>query len=940
MSPQEFLERVTPAGLIVIAKPAGRGFKHYVCKTFIQAANQAVAIDGDRAECYFGLGALHQEKVFNEAKQKWEIRVGSNIRALKSFFIDFDVDPESDKKYNSQQEAILACKDFCKSCNFPAPMIVSSGGGLHTYWPLEEELLADEWRIYANRFKACLTKYGIKFDTMRTADASSVLRVIGTNNYKRAEPRPVYLIRDAGPYPIQIISDALATLERQLQLDPPKSSVTIAGQAPSDLLGSNMEFPPQDPAAFKPILMGCHQMQILATTGGDSEPVWYAGLQLVRHCEKSLKASRFISEKYHGFDEQEMLRKIGQLTDGDIGPTTCQRFIDINPSGCLNCPHQGSITTPLQLGRQIIEAEPPLVELPNEAGILTPTVIPNPPWPYARRATGGIVVRTKEEGSDIDIPKVVHDYDMYPLRRIYSERMESESTIWRVNQPIIGWTEVYIEQAALAEPSKLHAALLSKGIYVPSPRLKLMVGFMIAYISELQKQSTVEKTFSRMAWQDDFKSFVLDNREYHRDGNETPHLISPELKQELPGLHTHGTLEGWKEAIQFYNNPGYEAHRFLLYSAFGSPLMHMTGHNGAILNATGKPGVGKSTTLQAISSVWGHPVQMIINGTKAGTTPNALMTLLGMYNNLPFPLDEITRMDPRLVGDLCLAVTQGTGKRRNNRNGMLSKLVEKWSNIVITTANTDIYVTLAGDRRDATAESMRAFQIPIALHGFHTKAQADHFLNVSLQEHYGHAGHVYASYIAKNYVAVKQTVLDVTNLADTKGHVQSGERFWSAIIAACVSGALVARQLGLLRDFPVEQDFKWAISQIKAIRSSMREQLSSPREVLSEFLEAHIDETLAVSLLGNPNIAPKINIAPRGALTIRHEVENGIAYIVRSSIRLYCNSIGANFSDIQESLERENVLLERNALKVLGAGTEFGKGQSRCWKINIRELEL
>ena len=52
----------------------------------------------------------------------------------------------------------------------------------------------------------------------------------------------------------------------------------------------------------------------------------------------------------------------------------------------------------------------------------------------------------------------------------------------------------------------------------------------------------------------------------------------------------------------------------------------------------------------------------------------------------------------------------------------------------------------------------------------------------------------------------------------------------------------------------------------------------------------------------------------------------------------YCNEMGAHFSDIQEALEKERVLIHRNAQKVLGAGTDFGKGQVRCWMIDVAEL--
>jgi hypothetical protein len=940
MMSKEFLERVLPEGLLVIAqfRGKGKGFRHFICENHEQASLQAQAIDRVGGECYFGLGVLREKKIYNEKREKWEVRVGENIRALKSLFIDIDVDAEHPSKYATREEAVLALRDFCKATHFPPPMIVSSGGGLHCYWPLTKEVDAAAWRPVAARFKAALLTYGLKADPTRTADASSVLRVVGTHNYKQEVPRPVVLIRDAGPYTPRAMRDAIEELVAQFGVVAP----TNLASPPTalDLLPANTtrQFAPQDPPNFRQILMGCPQIQYLAKTGGEWEPTWYAGLQVVRHCENSLKAAKFISDKYVGFDEAEMNKKLNQLEDRNVGPATCQQFRTSNPRPCEGCAHWGKITSPIQLGRQVKEAPPPVIETVTEHGQIEVVTIPNPPWPYARRATGGIVVRQPDDEGIPVAPIIVHEYDMYPTRRLHSERHETESTIWRVKQPILGWCEVHVEQRALADPHALHGVLLSKGIYVPPQRVKLMVSFMVAYITELQKQVAVEQSFSRLGWRNDFKTFIMAEHAYHANGTTTMHQPSPEMKQEMPGLHCAGTLEGWKKTVQFYNNPGYDAHRFLFYTAFGAPLFHMTGYSGALLNATGKPGAGKSTTLMAINSVWGHPSNLMVNGTKSGTTPNALHTLLSIYNNLPFCLDEITRIDPKILGDFCLSVSQGQGKRRNNRSGQLIRAIETWSTTVVTTANTDVYLTLAGDRRDSAAESMRAFQIPIHLPGTHTKAEADKFSKQDLHSNYGHAAHVYAAFIAENYESIKQLVLQVTHIVDQQGEIAPAERFWSAIIASNIAGAITAKRLGLLDTFPIEQDCKWAVAQIKQIRTTMREHISSPKEILSEFLESKVSETIVVSQTQTA-VQPRTDQPPRGALTIRYEKDTGLIFVMKSAFRQFCNETGAHFSDIQEALEQQKVLLHRNTQKVLGAGTDFGKGQVRCWMISVAELE-
>src|SRR5260221_252183 len=133
MMAKEFLERVLPAGLIVIAKPKGKGFQHYVCENVDQAAKQALAIDNAGEEDYFGM----------------------------------------------------------------------------------------------------------KIDPMRTADASSILRVVGTHNRKREVPRPVALIRDAGPYTPREMKEAIDNLSTSFNVDLPTN--IPAPTALLDTLPSNTE---------------------------------------------------------------------------------------------------------------------------------------------------------------------------------------------------------------------------------------------------------------------------------------------------------------------------------------------------------------------------------------------------------------------------------------------------------------------------------------------------------------------------------------------------------------------------------------------------------------------------------------------------------------------------------------------------------------------------
>lgn len=934
----DFLRKVLPEGMIVIAKPAEVGYTQKVCSSIEEAAELASKWDAAGNDCYFGLGGLIAPYRVREKDQKKEVRVGANIKELKCLFLDLDVDPDSDKKYASQLDAVRSLRQFCREENFPSPMLVNSGGGIHAYWPFDEPMPADSWRKIARLFKGALAEYGLKSDPTRTADASSVLRVVGTHNYKHGGKRPVALLKDTGPYTRQEILSAVVVLA-----DKYKVTDTTPAAETTSVLGDNTkkEYPV---SSMQRTVLHCAQLRLMVNDGGESEPLWLAGLQIARLSENPQEAALLISQAYPGFHLSEMQRKLTNLADRNIGPSTCDQFKMHNASICDGCAYKGKITSPIQLGHARREPPAPRPRIAEDAdlgGVIVVSDIEKMayPYPYGLDAKGRVIRKVGEEQNVETVKEdaVVHDYEIKALKRTHSERFDVESSDWVVKQPIGGWTKFTIEQSLLSKPEGLHSVLLSKGIYLTPGRTKLMVSFMIAYIKELQKSVETERMFSRIGWRDEYSKFVLGGSMYDANGTVSEHQMSPEVKAELPGLRTAGTLEGWVEAMQFLNAKDHEAHRFMFYAGFGSPLLHMTGHKGVIINGTGAPGAGKTTAVSAAVSIFGHPVDFIFNGTKAGSTVNAMYSSLAARNNLPFGMDEITRIDPKVFGEFCLSVSQGMGKVVNTRAGTLSQNRPSWAAIVLTTANTDVYSTLGQSRADAAAEAMRVLQVPFTIPEAHSKAEADAFLR-EIKVHHGLAGHAFMQYVTQNYALVEQKMLLLVELIDKRAKIASSERFWSGAIASNICGAMVARKIGLIPDFPIEADFEWACNLPAGARGSLVESLVTPQEIISEYLETCVGQTLVVSQTIKAGMSVRVDQAPRGALYVRHEADADLIYVTRSEFKRYCVEIGANYGAIQKDLETRGVLIDRNKQVVLGKGTDFGKGQVRCWEIDMKEL--
>jgi hypothetical protein len=76
------------------------------------------------------------------------------------------------------------------------PIVVSSGGGYHIYWPFTEEVEAAKWKPLAESFKRLCKQEGLVIDWNCTADAARVLRIPGTVNLKFDPPKPVKILAE------------------------------------------------------------------------------------------------------------------------------------------------------------------------------------------------------------------------------------------------------------------------------------------------------------------------------------------------------------------------------------------------------------------------------------------------------------------------------------------------------------------------------------------------------------------------------------------------------------------------------------------------------------------------------------------------------------------------------------------------------------------------
>lgn len=950
----EFLRTVLPdEGYLIIATPKPKAgtsqtiWWNKVVADIPEAIVQSAQWANEGNNVFFALGSYAEQRVWNPTKidwktkkpGAWEKRTQANVKLLKSLYLDLDVKHGKAKanersKYPSQADAVAALRTFCTTVGLPKPMLVNSGFGLHVYWPFTHAIAPATWKPIAENLKSICVKLGLLADHAVTADEARVLRVPGTLNFKDGTGVPVVVLNSATPHDpaaLAAILDKYVVDNDVPQVAPkPSSSLPARQGAPAGIQGNLGAT--NDPLNGNMVVFSCAAMRKLVSDRGASAgyPTWLLGLSIARHCEDSKLMMRAISDGHPKYNEAETIEKMDSLT---TGPSTCLKFWPQDKATCEACPHWNKITSPAQLGRAYRET-PPEVK-PGEVAI------PSPPYPYVRTDSkdGGkhVILRVRnddDETTDLE----VCPYDLYPSRIMdvsTDEDDHDERSAWVYVHPKRGEMQFKMPQTLLSDPRKLHSFLLSRGMHINAKHAKATQFYMTAYLNQLSKVIDREKMYERLGWHEGRKCFVLPDVIYHADGTETPHQASRLLESSTKSAYqVAGDQKKWYELIKFYSGPTYYTSRLHIFASFGAPLFHMTGHKGVLLAASGDTGRGKTTILKTAASVWGNPDPMLVGGGSYGSTINATFAMLGTAHSVPFFWDDTTDREPEEMRNFMLHIPTGKGKDRMHGNVHDGKVVT-WETIVMSSTNTDDVHRIMATGANSTPHLMRFVSVPFDPIDSSTEAKlaADQYLR-NIQQNYGHAGRIFIKYVVANREKVQAMVERVMEKFDRATTATSEERHWSAFFAAAYVGGRIAYNLGLI-PFDPKADLQWMFDHAGDMRVTYKQAVSTSVDILNEYLETHVANTLILSpkqASNVDNIVQKPHSA--GGLLIRNEVDTNRIYVARTAFNSYCNDIKANFRSIEAELLAAGVILRKDAYKVLGADTPLAMGQTRCWEID------
>ncbi|WP_196221707.1 DUF927 domain-containing protein [Sphingobium sp. CAP-1] len=195
------------------------------------------------------------------------------------------------------------------------------------------------------------------------------------------------------------------------------------------------------------------------------------------------------------------------------------------------------------------------------------------------------------------------------------------------------------------------------------------------------------------------------------------------FQPELERCESSGTLDEWLKRVA---EPlaGHMLGAFLLMAMFLPPLLKLTHRMGNFgFELIGRPGRGKSTLLEAISSVIGPAVGETPYWQSCNTTVEALERKLKAHSDLPLLLDDATSFAGREVGavraksfkQFVFNLAQGETKDRWNGGKQF-----RFRTIYIITSNlslAEVTVELAKKEAAATMDRLLSFDIDLRPHG-------------------------------------------------------------------------------------------------------------------------------------------------------------------------------------------------------------------------------
>jgi hypothetical protein len=882
-------------------------------------------------------GVLHEIQTFKEDSFNVYIaanafadysRKADNAKWSRSFFVDLDVGQE-ENKYATQELAHAGLNEFVTKTELPPPYVINSGTGIQAWWAFADDIPANEWKAYAEKFKNFCLANGLLIDKTVTADAARIMRCPDTLNYKHTPPIATEVVACHGH---QFDFDSFKEFLGEVKVDQTTSVV-------NDVLSKVEKGLDDDTAAFKNqasnfalIIQktmeghGCGQIRNIVvnakTLGYD---LWTAGLSIATKCEDRDIAIHAISEDHPNYDWEATEVKASAEWKG---PRTCNWFRSNYPQYCKDCTLK--ISSPIEIGKivqvspyaeEAVETDPIRIEENPKAVPLFPKSL----FPFSRGRKGGVYYTSTEEDDDgnaVESTNCILVHDLFPIKRVIGGP-EGEMLIMRQIKPNDAPLEFPLPMKQIGSIADLTKMLGTIGEIIETPNHgRSVLMYLKKWAVYLQEKEAAEIMRMQMGWSETNDAFVVGNTEMLPDGRERPAATSAAIRGTARLFTREGSYAEWQSGIKVFNEPGFEIHAFAgPLAGFGAPLMRYTASPGGTIGlVSSQTGHGKSATLYAALGIWGHPKrQSIVEGT--GATQMGLMQRFLSLKNLPLGLDETGNIEPQALSYMIHQVSQGSGKIRLQQSVDAERELQlPASTLSILTGNRDYYAILTSLKDNPTGEMARLIQLNLPRPKLWEDVAVGRGHMGILMENYGWAGPEFIKHVFKVGDRKVKSLVDHWMDRFMKDFSKSiAYRFYGDILCANMSAGTVANDAKII-DFDLDRIYDVVILEMIRMRDKVvkLEAIDYP-PLIAEFYLKNIDKFL---ILNEDRVVQE----PRNELLGRIEEDKGI-FILASVFKKFLATKQVSDDEFRRALETAGLLRGMKKMR-LGTGWKSGTGST------------
>ena len=910
MTSQEFLATVLPtSGLYCAAELSTAKKEHVFVNTIDELYNAAMAFDAKKQNAFYALATFDKNN-----------RTADNAVKIKSLFVDIDCGQKKD--YPTKAEAAGALNKFLDDSGLKElgmPWIVTSGGGLHVYWPLTEEVDIATWKPVAENLKRLCKKLEFRIDSTVTGDAARVLRVPDTHNYKQENPRKVAIKVQGEVFSLEALSTLLreqmddAAYENLPALQLPGKRPTLAPTANSvKLMENSITF-------FKSIGDKCGQINYYREHAAEDgmEPLWRGILSIAKPCADGEEEGLALSAM-HPYD----INRHNEKWHAIKGPYNCLKLDEANPGVCQGCPHFGKITNPLALGREIkVETEAKeivfekVVAEDADAEQITVTR-PTPPKGFAYGNTGGIFMDRmveNEEGKKERKQVMLLPYDLFAVDILNNA---GDHLVHLMAFRPEGQVDILIPQKSVVSKDETVKALANQNVICAygAGNDKNLFDYVRGCVEQISANKRAIAVPNSCGWQDN-NTFVYNSRIFAKDGTEV-YVPTPALDNINQSTTPTGTLDNWKKVYNMLIAK--KEFQILAMSLVGpaSVLMSMTSFNGCVYHlGSSESGTGKSVALELAASFFGHPERYRVTQS---TSIVASQQRQGLLNSLPFIIDETTnksRDNFEWLPEFLLDLTQGKGKDRMKQGSNEERINNStWQLLVLLSSNTHVMDYLSGARKHASqAEMFRILELTMSKKLKFDSAESETMK--LLKKNYGVVGREFIRWLVRNRDVAARVVMETQERLEKEFESGADERYWTAANSCVVAATiLLGKKYANLIDIPVGPIVDVLRLMVYSARGVIHGSKRTAEDILNSYTREYfgkfvvikaVNGVLNASLGGSGEIDQSLTRSD-----VAGRVEHGLTpghidyYIEEQLLKAHCVAMSYGYKDFKDELER------------------------------------